>query len=130
MFADQVEATLDQLRRVVDLNRPLECRIAGLFYALGDPPAVRFSKGDQLQLRREPENQVDANAVAVYAADVTRCGYLPRAIAADLAPHLDAGLVAQAVVSDCWSTDVRIEITGASVVALNRTADVASEAAF
>ena len=48
MFADQVEATLDQLRRVVDLNRPLECRIAGLFYALGDPPAVRFSKGDDV----------------------------------------------------------------------------------
>ena len=70
-FADDAQAVLDDLRRVVDLNRPLECRIAGLFNALDDPPAVRFSKGDRLQFRREPENRTEPNAVAVYATDGT-----------------------------------------------------------
>ena len=129
-LADEIGAVLDELRRVVDLNRPIETRIAGLFYALGDPPSVMFRSGDHLQLRREPENRIDANAVAVHAADGTRCGYLPRAVAAELAPHLDAALTAQAVVSDCRGTDVRIKITGPAVVALNRTPFVCSEVVF
>jgi HIRAN domain len=48
--------------------------------------------GNALQLRRDPDNAHDANAIAVHAADGgEQVGWVPREIAADLAPDLDAG---------------------------------------
>lgn len=39
---------------------------------------------------REPDNQYDANAIRIYIAG-KHVGYVPRALSAKLAPHMDAG---------------------------------------
>jgi HIRAN domain-containing protein len=47
--------------------------------------------GQPLELRRDPDNPHDANAIAVHAAaGGEQVGWVPREIAADLAPDLDA----------------------------------------
>jgi hypothetical protein len=46
--------------------------------------------GSRLELRRDPGNEHDPNAIAVYAAGA-QAGWVPRELAAELAPKLDAG---------------------------------------
>jgi HIRAN domain len=48
--------------------------------------------GQALGLRRQPENAHDANAIAVHAGEAgEQVGWVPRELAAELAPELDAG---------------------------------------
>jgi hypothetical protein len=48
--------------------------------------------GRALELRRDPANEHDPNAVAVYpAGGGEQVGWVPRELAAELAPELDAG---------------------------------------
>ncbi len=47
--------------------------------------------GAGLTLRRDPGNEHDANAIAVHTVDGGQLGWVPRELAADLAPRLDAG---------------------------------------
>jgi hypothetical protein len=55
--------------------------------------------GRPLELRRDPENPHDRNAIAVHgAAGGEQVGWVPREIAAELAPELDAGTPWSAVV--------------------------------
>jgi HIRAN domain len=46
--------------------------------------------GSRLELRRDPDNEHDANAIAVLGGDA-QVGWVPRELAAELAPKLDAG---------------------------------------
>jgi hypothetical protein len=54
--------------------------------------------GAPLDLRRDPENEHDPNAIAVDARGGDQLGWVPREIAEDLAPELDAGKPWSAVV--------------------------------
>jgi len=54
--------------------------------------------GRPLALRRDAANVHDANAVAVATADGEQLGFVPRELAAELAPELDAGRPWAAVV--------------------------------
>lgn len=47
--------------------------------------------GRPLDLRREPANEHDPNAIAVDARGGEQIGWVPRDIAAEIAPELDAG---------------------------------------
>jgi hypothetical protein len=47
--------------------------------------------GQPLVLRRDAGNEHDANAIAVDLPDGTQLGFVPRELAAELAPRLDAG---------------------------------------
>jgi hypothetical protein len=47
--------------------------------------------GEPLELRRDPENEHDPNAIAVHARGGAQLGWVPREIAAELAPEIDAG---------------------------------------
>jgi hypothetical protein len=48
--------------------------------------------GRALELRRDPANEHDPNAIAVYpAGGGEQVGWVPRELAAELAPELDAG---------------------------------------
>jgi hypothetical protein len=49
------------------------------------------SPGAALGLRREPANEHDPNAIAVLTATDAQAGWVPREIAAEIAPALDAG---------------------------------------
>jgi hypothetical protein len=46
--------------------------------------------GRPLELRRDPENPHDPNAIAVYAGGL-QAGWVPRDLAAEIAPAIDAG---------------------------------------
>jgi HIRAN domain len=46
--------------------------------------------GSRLELRRDPENEHDPSAIAVLA-EGAQVGWVPRELAAELAPELDAG---------------------------------------
>jgi hypothetical protein len=54
--------------------------------------------GSPLALRRDPDNPYDPHAIAVDTAAAAHLGWVPRALAATLAPRLDAG--------DPWSAIV------------------------
>ena len=47
--------------------------------------------GRPLELRRDPANEHDPNAIAVHADTGEQIGWVPREVAAELAPQLDAG---------------------------------------
>jgi hypothetical protein len=53
--------------------------------------------GRPLELRRDPANEHDANAIAVHAGG-EQLGFVPRELAAEIAPELDAGAPWSAVV--------------------------------
>jgi hypothetical protein len=58
----------------------------------------RLKAGQQLRLAREPTNKYDPNAISVHVFQ--QClGYVPRGLAAELAPIMDAGGVVSAVKS-------------------------------
>ena len=46
--------------------------------------------GSALELRRDPGNEHDANAIAVHAGG-EQVGWVPREVAAEVAPEIDAG---------------------------------------
>lgn len=74
---------------VADL-RELPCtryRIKGSAFVVSDLNRERFG-GTEYQLRREPKNRHDANAIAVYGQG-RRVGYISAAKAASIAPLLD-----------------------------------------
>ncbi|HEY1596191.1 MAG TPA: HIRAN domain-containing protein [Thermoleophilaceae bacterium] len=54
--------------------------------------------GAALELRRDPGNEHDANAIAVHASGGEQLGFVPRELAEQLAPDLDAGKPWSAVV--------------------------------
>jgi hypothetical protein len=47
--------------------------------------------GSALELRRDPGNEHDPNAIAVHVGGGEQVGWVPREIAEELAPELDAG---------------------------------------
>lgn len=80
--------------------------------------------GDRLELQREPDNAHDCNAVRVLWRNGQHwLGYVPRAVAADLAPRLDAGLACRAYVWDpgqggAW--ELRALLVGAACEPVHR----------
>lgn len=55
--------------------------------------------GSRLRLRRDPANRHDPNAIAVATADGSdQLGWVPREVAVELAPEIDAGRAWSAVV--------------------------------
>jgi HIRAN domain len=67
-------------------------RVAGVagarFQAHAESDAA--APGCRLELRRDPDNEHDPNAIAVLAGG-EQVGWVPRELAAELAPELDAG---------------------------------------
>lgn len=60
-----------------------------------DSDAVK--PGSPLELRRQPDNEHDPNAIAVHAGGA-QVGWVPREVAAELAPELDQGRPLSALV--------------------------------
>jgi hypothetical protein len=64
----------------------IECRIAGTSHRLGALGHARLAKGQEVLLKREPQNREDPNAVQVFDCDGERhIGYLPRDVAETVA---------------------------------------------
>jgi HIRAN domain-containing protein len=80
----------------------LGLRVAGVAGA-GRHHADALAAGDvgpgrPLELRRDPANPHDPSAIAVHAPGGAQVGWVPREIAAELAPELDRGAPWSAVV--------------------------------
>ncbi len=81
----------------------LGLRVAGVAGAARHHAAALASDGAapgaQLELRRDPANPHDPDAIAVHpAAGGEQLGWVPREVAAELAPEMDAGRPWSAVV--------------------------------
>lgn len=76
----------------------LETRIAGYAYYEGERCLTNIRPGDQLELRRQPRNRYDMQAIEVYW-DGQKVGYVPRMNNAALSKLMDKGEVVQARVS-------------------------------
>jgi hypothetical protein len=78
-------------------------RIAGVAGArqhhAGAVESADVGPGRPLELRRDPDNEYDPNAIAVHAPNGgEQVGWVPREIAAELAPDIDSGRPWAAVV--------------------------------
>jgi hypothetical protein len=61
------------------------------FYQLASKLVPRLKQGQRIALQREPTNQYDANAIAVFILG-NKVGHLSRGVAENLAPMMDAGV--------------------------------------
>jgi hypothetical protein len=66
--------------------------------------ASRLSPGSHVELRREPDNEYDRNAVAIAGSGGT-LGYFNKAMAARLAKLLDSGQEFEAIVTQVIDSD-------------------------
>lgn len=82
------------------VSRRFRTPVRGHAFA-GPAPDDALASGRAVELLREPDNPADPLAIAVWSEDREgrrwRLGYLDRTVAAHLAPRLDAGAVATAV---------------------------------
>ena len=80
----------------------LGLRVAGVAGASrhhGDALASEaIAPGDPLELRRDAGNEHDPNAIAVHVRGGKQLGWVPRELAADIAPQIDAGRTWSALV--------------------------------
>ena len=85
--------------------------VAGVTFRPGAVEDSSFEPGKRLALVREPDNEHDPNAVAVWNADRTvQAGYVPREIAPDLTGEeqavslwrVEGGLRVLIVPADAW----------------------------
>ena len=63
---------------------------AGRHHAEAIASSDAVAPGRPLELRRDPDNEHDPNAIAIHAGG-EQVGWVPRELAAELAPELDAG---------------------------------------
>lgn len=73
-------------------DRILEFALAGVIHHDGGRPALGLKLRERVWLRREPGNAYDANAVEVLSGRGRSFGHLPRHVAEQLSPALNAGL--------------------------------------
>lgn len=65
----------------------------------------QLKAGEELTLKREPGNQYDRNAIALYDSRGNQLGYISRALASDMAPMIDNGSRYRICVSDVTGGD-------------------------
>jgi hypothetical protein len=70
---------------------------AGRHHADAIASSDAAAPGRPLELRRDPDNEHDPNAIAVHAGG-EQVGWVPRELAEELAPQLDAGRTWSAIV--------------------------------
>jgi hypothetical protein len=71
--------------------------VAGSRFQSDALAADAAAPGRPLELRRDPENEHDPNAIAVLAGG-EQVGWVPRELAAEIAPHIDRGAPWSAIV--------------------------------
>lgn len=94
---------------------------------------VMPTNGDRLQLVRDPENPHDHHAIRIVWRNDRQLGHVPRTVACDVAPLLDAGAAARAYVVDAgdgeaWSCRALIVGAAAAPWHERHLAHVVSEA--
>ena len=70
----------------------LECFVAGFQYYAGPGRLENMHKGDLLELRREPENEADKRAIAIYH-NLHKIGFIPARDNKTLSRLIDADVI-------------------------------------
>ena len=92
----------------------LTAKVAGTSFDGRQSTMAFVHRDDPVTLRREPDNAYDRNAIAIDHAR-GNIGYIPKVIAADLAPKLDDGCVATAKVTALQGGSKRHRYLGATI---------------
>lgn len=89
---------LNRAGTIADLPLPfvrdivlLECHVAGTAYRDLNAIELILRAGDELTLRREPDNEHDNLAIQILTASGAHLGYIPRAKNEPFARLMDAG---------------------------------------
>lgn len=75
-------------------------KVVGVTYENRQEVLATLEAGIELALRRDAQNEYDANAIAVTLLDGTQIGYLNKHLAKQLAPAMDSGIAYDAAISD------------------------------
>ena len=92
-------------------------KVSGVTYGERQSYIAILRAGEQLSMRREPQNQFDQNAIALYDSRNHHLGYVPKEMASNLAPMMDAGERLEAFVMSVsggngFSYGLNIKISG------------------
>ena len=82
----------------------LAIMVAGTTFQKRQDCCESIDVGERVWLQREPDNPYDGNAILVKSKDLEVLGYVPRRLAADLAPILDSRCRQDAVVKKLLQT--------------------------
>lgn len=84
----------------------LECHIAGTSYLELEEVEPDLKVGDRFFLIREPDNEFDRFAVAIYSSSKIKLGYLPKGRNETIARLLDAGkMIFASLVFKSWEDE-------------------------
>ena len=86
-------------------------KLAGVTFEGRQDIIARLAPGTPLRLVRQPENEFDRNACAVYDAAGDQVGFFNRRLAAALAPVLDAGVAFDVEVADVTGGEPDTNVT-------------------
>lgn len=84
-------------------------KLAGVTFEGRQEAVARLSEGTALRVVCQPDNPFDPNAVALFDATGDQVGFFNRALAAALAPEMDAGAVYEVSVTDVTGREARDE---------------------
>ena len=86
---------------------PIETQVVGIHFENRRYKACRIRLGEGLELRRDYDNPVDPNAVAVYSK-AGHIGFIQRNLAQRIAPDIDAGNIVRAKTVGVTKEDVPV----------------------
>lgn len=98
-------------------NRVLMTKVAAVTFEGRQEYLKRLDINDPCRIVIEPTNQYDPNALAVHVAhngEVWHVGFVPKEVAAELAPHLEG----EAVMARIWEITGGFETSWGEVAAL------------
>ena len=103
----------------IERQASFHTKVVGVSFENRQETIATLESGVELALEREPDNEMDANAVAVrvsmsahIGASGAKLGYLKSELAARLAPHMDAGVVWDAAITDVTGRDAVQGLSG------------------
>jgi hypothetical protein len=85
--------------------RTITTKVAGVTFDNRPRVVERLVVGERLRLYREPANHYDPNAICVQTITGEQVGYIPKELAARLAPVMDAQGGTVAAIVECLTGD-------------------------
>lgn len=102
-------------------------KLAGVTFEGRQDVLVRLSPGAPLRLVRQPENQYDANACALFDPHGEQVGFLNRRLAAALTPAIDSGVEYDVEVTEVTGGDAEGRSLGVNVLVSRRDMALAGD---
>lgn len=72
-------------------------KVAGVAMEGRQAILAEMYRGQAIQIRPEPNNPYDANALAVHISPTVKCGYIPRDVAASVVKQIPEAVIGRVV---------------------------------